>query len=223
MLDAVIFDFDGVIADTEPLHYRAFQSVLEPLGKGFGWDSYCSDYLGFDDRDAFRKALGGDTMGPHGLDELILLKAEAFQRRVAREAVSPYPGVIELITQLHGQVLLGLCSGGLNSDILPIIRQLGIEECFQAIVTAEDTPSSKPDPAPYRLILRRLGLDAGACAAAIEDSNAGIASASRAGLLVLAVTNSHERDQLRGYDAVTDSLENIGHSLLGRNLFDRPC
>ena len=99
--------------------------------------------------------------------------------------------------------------GALLEDILPIIGNLGIANAFRVIVTAEDTKKSKPDPAPYLLAIQKLKLDNPSSAVAIEDTPAGILSAKGAGLKVLAVTNSYDREFLLDADAVTDSLENI--------------
>ena len=85
MLDAIIFDFDGIIADTEPLHYQAFQQVLEPLGLGYTWARYVDHYMGFDDRDAFMEAFraGGRLLDAAELEHFIGQKAAAFQDIVA--------------------------------------------------------------------------------------------------------------------------------------------
>ena len=211
MLNAVIFDFDGIIVDSEPFHYRAFRSVLDSLGRKLAWQEYCQGYLGLDDRDAFKKALTTENQRITNteLECLIGKKTIAFQKRVRAEKITPFPGVMDLIGNLASQVPIALCSGGLKRDILPIIRQLGIGNAFEHIVTAEDTEKSKPDPAPYLLTISKLGLADAGTAVAIEDSAAGIRSARAAGLKVLAVTNSHHRKQLHESDAQTDSLKEI--------------
>lgn len=214
---AVIFDFDGVIVDTEPLHYRAFQLLLEPRGMGYGWDEYVETYMGFDDRDAFMEAFSsrGAALGQEELAELIARKAELFQE-VIREGFSPYPGVVELIRFLHrAGTPLAICSGALRSDILPILEMLHISDCFDVIVTADDVAKSKPDPECYRIAfqkLRQCRSDSrfdqdNTCA--IEDTPAGISAASAAGLRVIAVTNSYTAEQLRGADRIVHSLEQL--------------
>ena len=211
MLNAVLFDFDGIIVDSEPMHYRAFLSVLEPLGNGFSWEEYCASYIGFDDRDAFREAFKskGEKISSRDIRRLIAEKAEIFQQLIHNGDASPLPGAVELIKSIPRKLPIALCSGALKEDILPIIKNLGIENSFNVIVTAEDTKKSKPDPAPYKLAIKKLGLDDPASAIAIEDTPVGIISAKGAGLKVLAVTNSYDREYLLEADAVTDSLENI--------------
>lgn len=216
MLNAVIFDFDGVIVDTEPLHYRSFQVVLEPLGLGYPWEEYVRLYMGFDDRDAFTEAFraGGRMLDSAGLDELITRKARLFQDVVAA-GVKPYPGVVELITALSAELPLAICSGALRSDIVPILRQLGIERLFSTIVSAEEVPHSKPDPASYARVVEKLaalfpaaGISPATCVA-IEDTPAGIASATGAGIKVIGVTNSYPADQLACAARIVASLSDI--------------
>ena len=223
MLAAVIFDFDGVIVDTEPLHYKAFQDILAPFGLAYSWDEYLSRYIGFDDRDAFREVfrLAGRPLADKELLGLIDRKAHAFQTIAA--GVEPYPGVVELVREIARELPLALCSGALPSDIAPIIHQLGIADCFALVVTAADVKASKPDPESYALTLRRLaalfpdrGITPGTCLA-IEDTPAGIASAVGAGLKVLAVTNSYPAERLGGACKAVTSLAQM--DLAGLRLF----
>ena len=215
MLNAVIFDFDGIIVDTEPLHYRAFQEILEPLGLGYSWQEYLERYMGFDDRDAFREVfqVAGRPLSDHELKGCIEQKAQAFLRIVSG-GVPPYPGVVELIRSISGNLPLALCSGALRSDIDPILAQLGLTGAFDVLVTADEVAASKPDPESYRLALHRLqelfpGVIAAAASLAVEDTPAGIASATGAGLKVLAVTNSYPAERLGGACRVVDSLAGV--------------
>jgi beta-phosphoglucomutase len=215
--DAVIFDFDGVIVDTEPLHFRAVRRVLEPLGIGIAWPQYQDRYMGLDDRDAFREAfrVHGKALDEETLKDLLTVKSLAFQDTI-RDGVRPYPGVISLAESLHALGFpLAICSGALRSDIAPILTRLSISRCFPLAVTADDVRRSKPDPESYRLAFTRLRqaypsrvLSAGACLA-VEDTPAGIRSAKLSGLKVLAVTNSYGRKKLAEADYLTDSLENV--------------
>jgi HAD superfamily hydrolase (TIGR01509 family) len=216
MLSAVIFDFDGIIVDTEPLHYRAFQEVLAPLGLGYSWQEYLEHYIGFDDRDALRAAFssGGKTLTDGELRHFIGEKGAAFQRIIA-SGVDAYPGVVELLRALSGRIPLALCSGALPADIDPILVRLGITGIFDAIVTAADVRASKPDPESYLLALARLkqahpgkGILPESCLA-IEDTPAGIASARGAGLKVLAVANSYPERELSGAFRVVDGLVGV--------------
>jgi HAD superfamily hydrolase (TIGR01509 family) len=211
MLAAVIFDFDGIIVDSEPMHFRAFNEALKPMDIAMSWEEYCSTYIGFDDRDAFRNILKANNkkLSSRDLKHLMENKAEVFQQFVQKGEATPLPGAVELIKSIPVRLPVALCSGALREDIDPILEKLGIAGAFSVIVTAEDTPKSKPDPAPYRLTLEKLGIEDPSMAIAIEDTPAGIMSAKGAGLKVLAVTNSYDHEFLMEADAVTDSLEKV--------------
>jgi len=215
--DAVIFDFDGIIVDTEPLHYKAFQKVLEPLGLGFTWLEYVNTYMGFDDRDAFIEAFAvrGKTVTPTELHNLIDKKASFFQYAI-RDGISAYPGVVNLIKRLHNErIPLAISSGALHSDINPILDILGIADCFKIIISADDVSKSKPDPECYRLAFDKLVAQNPSTvisrtrSIAIEDTPAGITSATTAGLQVVAVTNSYPRDHLTTATCIVTSLEEL--------------
>ena len=213
-VEAIIFDFDGVIVDTEPLHYAAFQRLLEPLGLGFSWADYVATYMGFDDRDAFIEAFSGAQAGlsPARLQELIDMKAAVFQE-VIRDGISAYPGVVSLIRSIRDHhIPLAISSGALRSDIAPILETLGITDCFDVIVTAEDVARSKPDPECYKLAYTKLNefrsLDLRPeQVLAIEDTPAGITSAKGAGLRVIAVANSYPSLHLSQADHIVDTLD----------------
>ena len=214
--EAVIFDFDGVIVDTEPLHYKAFQYVLEPLGLHYTWKEYVDSYIGFDDRDAFREAFRstGQEIGYTQLESLIAQKAAEFQN-VIKIGVTPYPGVIELIRTLSAaKIPLAICSGALRSDIEPILALFGLTDNFDTIVTADDVSSSKPDPECYERAFRQLTTIRKISilpseTLAIEDTPAGIFSATQAGLTVCAVTNSYPKEHLTAAPFCINSLENL--------------
>lgn len=216
MLSAVIFDFDGVIVDTEHLHFEALNRVLEPMGMGFSWEVYVEELIGYDDRGAF-EAMLKKFRQPYNdveIQKLVERKAATFHHSVTVEPPEPFPGSIELIRHLSGRIPLGLCSGALRSDIAPIFKALDLEGAFDVIVTADDVRFSKPDPACYRLAVRRLAekhgieLAAPQCLA-IEDTPTGITAAKGAKLTVLALTNSYDREYLGMADHVRDTLEGL--------------
>jgi beta-phosphoglucomutase len=215
--EAVIFDFDGVIVDTEPLHYKAFLAVLDPLGMGFPWKEYVSTYMGFDDRDAFREAfrVRGKPLDEERLASLVTAKSGIFLE-IIRDGVAPYRGVLPMIASLHASgIPLAISSGALRTDVAPILQRLGIEGSFAVTVTADDVRKSKPDPESYALAFRRLStmlpsrVTAPGRSFAVEDTPAGIRSAKGAGLRVLAVTNSYAAGDLAGADWIVDSLEDV--------------
>ncbi|MEN6437443.1 MAG: HAD family phosphatase [Syntrophobacter sp.] len=223
---AVIFDCDGILVDTEPLHYRAFQKVLVPLGLGHDFEHYMEQYIGFDDRDAFLYAFkeAGRDIDAVILSSLIEAKAHALQQMIARGAPT-FPGVVELVRELSARGLpMAVASGALRHEVLAFVGSLGIGEAFCAVVSADDVRKSKPDPETYVLALERLReaqgwttLDPMACIA-IEDTPAGIRSAKGAGMFVIAVTNSFPQSELGDADHVVGSLEEMDYSGMARLL-----
>lgn len=226
---AVIFDCDGILVDTEPLHYRAFQEVLAPLGLGHDYARYLEHFIGFDDRDAFLYAFreAGRDLDRPGLQDLVEAKARALDRLIAR-GVPTFPGVVELVRELGGLGMpLAVASGALRREVLAFIGSLGLDGMFCAIVTADEVQKSKPDPETYLLALQRVGeakgwaFAEGTSCLAIEDTPAGIDSAKGAGLFVIAVTNSFPKEQLREADHIVDSLSALDYPALARLLENR--
>jgi len=216
MLSAIVFDFDGVIVDSEPLHFEAFIETLRPEGIDFTWPEYVEHYIGFDDRGVFQAAFkaSGKPLAPEQLRELGRAKEAAFSRLVQAGRAHPYPGTVELIKSLHGKIPLALCSGALRTDIQPVLEQLGLQSAFEVMVTADDVPVSKPDPASYQLVHQRLQehfpqVEGPERCIAIEDTADGIRSAKATGFRVLALTHSHEAQALKEADWIVESLELI--------------
>ncbi|GAB4362165.1 MAG: HAD family phosphatase [Deltaproteobacteria bacterium] len=216
----MVFDFDGVIVDSEPVHWRAFREVLAPLGIPLSWEDYTDRYMGFDDRDAFREAFRsrGRELPADRLAELISAKSRAFHA-ILSEGIRPLPGAVPLVRSIRSRgIPLAVCSGALRTDIDPILASLRLSDCFDRIVSAEEVERSKPDPASYRLAWSALKerfperITVPERSLAVEDTPAGIASAKGAGLSVLAVAGSHPREELEGADVVAGSLEEVSIS-----------
>ena len=220
-VEAVVFDFDGVLADTEHLHYRAFCLVAEPDRLACSWDTYVRDYIGFDDRDLFRTAYAaaGQRLSPTDLQVKIDAKASAFLDLI-RKSVPTYPGMPEIVQSLHERYPLAICSGALKSDIQPILAYFGLTRFFPVCITAEDVPASKPDPAGYRLAAERLAGEVNrpitpAVCVAIEDTPTGLRAARGAGMQAWAVTHTHPEPLLAGEaDRVFSSLSDLAAALL---------
>ncbi len=216
-LQAVIFDCDGILVNTEPLHYRAFQEVLVPMGLGHDFESYLEHFVGFDDRDAFIYAFkeAGLYLAPTTLDRLMEAKARALLNLIG-QGVPGFPGVVELVRELANRgVPMAVASGALRHEVDAFIASLDLNGVFHAIVAADEVEKSKPDPETYILAIERLRqlqgemrLDPMNCIA-IEDTPAGIRSAKTAGLLVVAVTNSFSLPELTEADKVIDSLSEL--------------
>lgn len=222
-IQAVIFDFDGVLVDTEPLHHQAFCEVVKPHGLACDWPEYVREYIGFDDRDLFRTAFqrSGKSLNDAELRALVDAKAGAFVDLASR-GVPPYPGVPDIVRNAAERWPVGLCSGALRSDIAPLLKQLDLEDAFLVRVTAEDVPASKPDPACYRMTVEKLaeladtGIEAARCIA-IEDTPAGVAAATGAGIRPWAVTHTHSHDQLSAAHRIFESLPDLWNALIEEN------
>ncbi len=217
MLKAIVFDFDGVIVDSEPLHHRAFVAVAGPLGLDLDYPTYLRQYIGFDDRDAFRammRQLGRDA-DDTTIAQLGHEKAAAFER-LASQAVRAIPGAIDLIRAATDAALpVAIASGATRADIDLMLGALGLAHHFPVVVSADDVARSKPDPTSYALAVERLAayhpdadLQPGHCLA-IEDTAAGLASARGAGLMTLGLTTTGPAAALTEADRVIDHLEGV--------------
>lgn len=214
-LQAVIFDFNGVIVDDEPLHFALLRQVLGEVGLPLAEEDYAAKYLGRTDRACFALALRAADRAARAddavfVEQLIARKAELYQRAI-KEGASFFPGVRELARRLAGKFPLAVASGALRDEIEMVLRHGGIRDCFQAIIAAEDVARGKPDPEGFLQALAALNANGaqdihpGACLV-IEDSVAGVAAARRAGMRCLAVTNSYGAEALRGADWIVSSL-----------------
>jgi beta-phosphoglucomutase len=216
MLRAVIFDFNGIIVDDEPIHFALFRRVLSEEGVTLTEEAYYERYLGFDDRGAFITGLRENNrpISDAKLDELIRRKADYYQDAI-RDHVAIFPGVKSLLAELS-RLPLAVASGALRHEIETILTVAGLHDCFQAIVSAEDVKKGKPEPEIFLKALLTLNgrektggfIQTGECVV-IEDSKEGIHGARRAGMKCLAVTNSHPAELLHEAHAVVDSLEEV--------------
>ena len=217
MLRAVIFDFNGIIVDDEPIHFRLFQRVFAEEGIDLNEAAYYQRYLGFDDRGAFLAGFRdhGRTVAAAKLRELIARKAEYYQKAIRNHAAI-FPGVRALVEELSRTIPLAVASGALRQEIETILQTAGLLNHFRAIVSAEDVHRGKPEPEIFINALAALNAERGDAAAiaptecvVIEDSKEGVRGARRAGMKCLAVTNSHPAELLKEADAIVASLEEV--------------
>jgi HAD superfamily hydrolase (TIGR01509 family) len=211
-LQAIVFDFDGVIANSEPLHLLAFQQALAEDGLELSATDYYSRYLGYDDVGMF-EALGRDrgmSMQSARVAELVARKGDRMQDLMRSGSVL-FPGALEFIREAAAAVPIGIASGALRHEIDEIIDAAGVADLFATIVAAGDTAESKPSPAPYRLAFEQLRERTGRAldprrSVAIEDSRWGLESARGAGLRLVGVTNSYSAGELSSAELVVDGL-----------------
>lgn len=213
----VIFDFDGVIADTEKLHFEASRVVLAETGVPLDQARYYAKYLGYSDADmAAAVARDQGVFAPDAdlsdfVREFIRKKGLVFDRLIASGAVL-FPGAAACFARLGAQFPLGIASGAFREEIERILDGAGLRHHFQAIVGAADTSRNKPHPAPYLEAARQLGTHPPACVA-IEDSMWGLDSARAAGMLTIAVTNSYPAERLTA-DVIVSGLDEITTELI---------
>jgi beta-phosphoglucomutase len=222
-LRAAVFDFDGVIVDSEPLHFRSLRDALLEDGVSITREEYWSTLLAYDDRGAIRIALEqhGQAVSPERVSRVEKRKVERFAQLIPEVAV--FEGAPALIHALAAEMPVAIASGARHEEVEAILTAVGLRRAFTAIVGAEDAPRTKPDPAPYleaarQLASREAGLNPGECLA-FEDSVPGILAAVGAGMRVVGVTNSYPAHELRPAHRVVGSL--AGLDLAGlRSLFD---
>jgi beta-phosphoglucomutase len=217
MLRAVIFDFNGIIVDDEPIHLGLFQRVLGEEAITLTEAEYYARYLGFDDRGAFTAAYRdhGKPLEQSKLDELIRRKASYYQEDI-KTKIRVFRGVEKLISDLARELPLAIASGALKNEIQMILSSIGLLKEFRAIVSAEDVDRGKPEPEIFLKALAQLNacrdgapsISASECLV-IEDSKEGVRGARRAGMKCLAVTNSHPPELLAEADSIIDSLERV--------------
>jgi beta-phosphoglucomutase len=213
---AIVFDFDGVLANSEPLHLLSYQAVLGEFGVDLERDEYYSDYLGFDDVGAFtmiskRRGLGWTR---EQITAILARKTVLFDDILASKNVL-YPEAIPCVRRLAEAMPLGIASGALRHEITAILRGARLEDAFRFIVAAGETPASKPAPDPYRRAAELHGIPANQCLA-IEDSRWGIESAKGAGLRCVGITQTYPASGLPGADAIIDSLDEFTVDLFAR-------
>ena len=187
----VVFDFDGVIVDSEPLHEAALRDAARALGMDFTHERYVGEYIGYDDRDVLLAVSrdSGRKVTEAEAGRFHEVKREAFLRVIAEGRVAPFGGSVELIRACAARGPIAVCSGARRHEIAPILEHLGVMGLMAAVVSADAVPRSKPDPAPYLLTAKLLGLPPRELAA-IEDTPTGIASAIEAGYRVAGVAHS---------------------------------
>jgi len=218
MLKAIIFDFDGVIADAEPFHFKAFKMVLSEEGVNLSDKDYYDKYLALDDKTCLAMVLRdrGMNYDKAFIDALMLRKSRYYDRFI-RENIIIFPGVVDFIKKAYGKYTLAIASGALKNEIEFILEYAGIRRHFEIIVSADEVENCKPHPEVFVKVLERINknnstkstiVHAYECLV-IEDSIAGIKAAHHAGMKCLAVTNSYSSEKLSEADMIVKSLEEV--------------
>lgn len=211
---AVIFDFDGVLVNSEPLHFRAFEEVAAEEKIELTEHEYYSELIGFDDKGAWKHlfAARGRELDPKTFLRVMTRKSEAMRELISRRQYKALPGVEEFVRGLWRNYPLAICSGALREEIETMLEGISLRDCFGVIVAAEDVTVGKPDPSGYLMAMKQVGdkahkeLKPSDCLV-VEDAPKVVSSVRQAGFDVLAVTNTHGEDKLRDANWIVKSLD----------------
>jgi beta-phosphoglucomutase len=206
LLRAIIFDFDGVIVNSEHLIFKLTQQMAGQEGWIVSEDEYFRDYLALDDRGIIEHLYQshGRLVNAQRRDELIEWKFRAYQE-IIRNGLPPMPGAVEFVKKVAADYPLAIASGSLRVEIEHLLSRLGLRESFSVLATADDCARSKPNPEVYLRALERLAqlpslrsqpLRAAECLA-IEDAPLGVVAAQKAGMKCLALAHSRPLEDLR--------------------------
>jgi HAD superfamily hydrolase (TIGR01509 family) len=218
MIRAIIFDFNGVIADDETPHLRCFQQALTEHGLSLTKNDYYGTYLGMDERTCAAALLAtrDGTCDQDLLRAMMDRKAMLFREYQVLHKSALFPGIVEFVKRAGAQYRLAIATGGRREQIDHALRGTAIERDFAVLVSADDVATGKPDPAIYHATLKRLTavdprpplLTAAQCVV-VEDSRAGIRAAKASGMRVLALATTYPPDQLTETDLVLPNLEGL--------------
>ena len=202
MIGALIFDFNGVLANDDPIHMEAFRKVAQNEGLSFTDEEYFDKYLPLNDRDCFQMLFSENCrpLGPARLQELIERKGASYFQMIAQKSVL-FDNSAAAVRAAAERYPLAIASGARGTEIRHILSGSGLETCFSAIISAEDVKFGKPHPEPFlraheKLKKRHETLKPEDCVA-VEDSIGGIQSAHGAGMRCLAIAHSYGPERLK--------------------------
>jgi HAD superfamily hydrolase (TIGR01509 family) len=216
MLRAVIFDFDGIITDSEILHLRAFNQSLAPYGIEITTKDYYTNYLGFSDFDCYKALIENNLLkiDEDQIDGIIKEKSKIFEDLTKTEGrtIEGVPDFLQMLKQ--NNIPMAICSGSLLTEIELMLEESGLRHFFTTIVSAEQVKNGKPHPEGFLLSLKKLNkmchppIAADECIV-IEDSHWGLRAGKDAGMHTVAVTNSYEADQLSLAEKIVSHLNEL--------------
>ena len=211
---AVLFDFDGVIVNSEPLHFWAFHEILRAEGIELTEEEYYRELIGFDDKGAFKHIFQkhGKELDPKTFLRVMTLKSEKMMELIQARKYHALPGVEEFIRALWWRYPLAICSGALREEIEAMLEGISLRDCFKVIVAAEDVTVGKPDPSGYILCAQQLSAKVKkelrpADCLIVEDAPTVIKSVRGVGFPVLAVATSYPVEKLAEANYVVKDLK----------------
>jgi HAD superfamily hydrolase (TIGR01509 family) len=183
--DAILFDFDGVLVDSEPVHYACWAEALRPLGVHLDWEFYSRNCIGIDDREMLRM-MATQSDPPRVWEELweqYPAKRDLFRSRTL--AAPPFDAALGgLLAELSGSYKMAVVTSSGRAEIEPLLQAAKLRDYFATMVCAREAGGLKPLPDPYLKAARELGA---LTPLVVEDSAAGVAAGLAAGFEVLQV------------------------------------
>lgn len=221
MLRAIVFDFDGVIANSEPLHFSALRDVLAEEGLALLEQDYYARYLGYDDVGAFAAIAADFGIGWTDAQVADRVRRKAVRlERLERDRSVLFPGAGAAIRRLAAHCSLAIASGALRAEIVRVLAREDLAKYFPVVVAAEDAAVGKPAPDPYLRAVALLAETTGRPLAtsdcvAVEDSRWGLESARAAGLRTVGVTHTYPADELPA-DLIVHNLDALTWEFLSK-------
>ncbi|TXT64345.1 MAG: Beta-phosphoglucomutase [Promethearchaeota archaeon] len=202
----VIFDMDGVLADTGDAHYKSWKMLADEIGAEFNREFF-EETFGQQSVPITRQ-LAGETPSDKKIKEWSDLK-EKYYRRIIKEKLEPLPGVMELLNELKNSGFkLAVGSSGPPENVTLLLESLDIEDYFDVIISAADVSESKPAPDVFLKAAQKLNLEP-KNTLVIEDAPVGIKSAKRANMKTVALTTTHPQDELMNADLILSDLKGL--------------
>jgi beta-phosphoglucomutase len=195
---ALLLDFNGTLSEDEPLLCRIFQELFEEAGRPVSEEEYYERLAGFSDEEIIRMWLGRDD------PRLLRRKTERYLELADGSTVSEEAR--DAVRWAAERAELAVVSGSARAEIEPVLVAAGIRDAITVVVSVDDIRRSKPDPEGYLLALHLLGVDAGE-AAAVEDSEAGVAAAKAARVYCAAVTTTLPPERLSEADELAERVD----------------
>jgi len=209
---AVIFDMDGVIVDSEPLHERVFHDVMDDLGYGRNHGLHFTDYVGRADVELWEDFVERHQP-PHSVEELLAMKRQRVIE-VMRQSDPIFDGLPDLVERLAARCPLAVASGSDRQVIDTVLEIKELRRFFPVVVHAAEVARGKPAPDIFLRAAALLGVPPADCVV-IEDSKPGVAAALAAGMRVIAITNTHPPDELLAATHIVQTYGEIEQLLLG--------
>ena len=212
MISTIIFDMNGVITDDEDLHESATKEVFRDIGVDLTSENYREFCMGRTDPTAFKDLFDEFTIKNESVENLIVKKSYKYQKLIQGN-LKVYPGIIPLIKELYKDYTLALTSSSTFEEVQLVLDQLKLKKHFKVIVTSNDVKHGKPNPEPYLLTAKKLNIKSENCLV-IEDSQNGIQSAKKAGMVCIAIPNTEDRSKLLEADQIIESYDSLTNKFI---------